>query len=120
MNYYVTDAAAEAGVTVVQIPLQNTPQSFLIALAGSNYTLTSYWNDIAQTWMLDIADSSGNPLACGLPMVVGADLLAGLAYLGIQGQLFIYTSGAQYAPPTLDNLGDTSNLYFATTVPNGN
>lgn len=98
------------------IPLINVPQVFIINLAGVNYTLTSKWNDVAQSWYLDIADSQGNPIACGLPFITGADLLDGLAYLGLQGSLIVFTDGDVSAVPTLDNLGAGSNLYFQTEV----
>lgn len=101
-----------------QIPLVNTPQSFEIDLAGVTYTLTVKWNDMGQSWFLDIADSNQVPIASGIPLITGADMLDGLAYLGIQGQLFIYTNALAVpeAVPTLDNLGVTTNLYFSTSV----
>ena len=100
------------------IPLTNVPQTFVINLAGVNYTLTSKWNDMAQSWYLDIADESQNPIACGIPFVTGADLLSQLEYLGIDGSLFVVTNGMPNAVPTLDDLGVNSNLYFQTTVQN--
>lgn len=100
------------------IPLVNIAQTFQINLAGLDYTLTVKWNDIGQTWIMDIADGSQNMLAAGLPFVTGADILEGLQYLGIDGSLFIYTNGQEYEVPTLTNLGSGSNLYFQTTAPN--
>lgn len=98
------------------VPLVNLPQQFTIDLAGVTYTLISKWNDIAQSWFLDILDSTQAPIACGLPFVTGADLLVGLEYLGIDGTMIVYTNGDAQAVPTLDNLGVDSNLYFNTTV----
>jgi hypothetical protein len=107
VNYYV-----------YLVPLTNIPQTFTVDLAGTTYTLTVWWNDMAQSWYLSIADQAQNPLACGIPFVTGTDLLAQLEYLGIQGSLYVYTNGQPFAVPTLDNLGTNSNLYFETTVPN--
>lgn len=101
------------------IPLVNISQQFAIDLAGVTYTLTSKWNDQAQSWYLDVADSAQNPIACGIPFVTGADLLAGLAYLGIDGQFVVYTNGDSSAVPTQDNLGADCNLYFQTVVISG-
>lgn len=100
------------------IPLTNTPQAFEIDLAGITYTLTVKWNDIGQSWFLDIGDSNNVPIATSIPLVTGDDLLDGLEYLEIGGQLFVYTNALQYpdAVPTLDNLGDSINLYFVTSV----
>jgi hypothetical protein len=100
------------------VPLTNVPQVFTVNLAGVDYTLTVKWNDMAQSWYLDIADSSQNPIACGIPFVTGTSLLAQLEYLGIDGDLYVYTNGDANAVPTLDNLGTNSNLYFETTVAN--
>lgn len=108
-------------VTNFLIPLINEPQSFDITLAGTEYNITSKWNDQPDAgWVLDISDSSDNPIVCNIPMITGADLLVGLEYLGIEGSLYILTNGADpFDVPTLDNLGTDSNLYFATMVPNG-
>lgn len=101
------------------VPLVNLPQVFTIDLAGVTYTLTSKWNDQAQSWYLDIADSAQNPIACGIPFITGADLLSGLAYLGINGSFIVYTDGDNSAVPTQDNLGVDSNLYFQTAAASG-
>lgn len=105
-------------ITNFLVPLVNTPQTFQIALAGVNYTLTCKWNDQADAgWTLDIFDASNVPIVCGIPLVTGVDLLRGLEYLGIDGQLFVATSGSSPDDvPTLDNLGIDSNLYFQTNV----
>lgn len=120
MINYLADAVAVSGNSVYVLPLQNIPQTFIISLAGSDYSLTVRWNDADEAgWLLDIADSETNPLAVGIPLIVGADLLDGLEYLGIEGQFFCYTNGDQFAVPTLQNLGTESNLYFTTSLPNG-
>lgn len=100
------------------IPLSVVPQTFNINLAGIDYTLTSKWNNIGQTWILDVADAEGVMLAAGMPFITGADLLEGLAYIGIDGALVSYTDGQPFAVPTMDNLGSGSNLYFQTSAEN--
>lgn len=100
------------------IPLNNIAQTFVINLAGINYTLTSKWNDQMQSWILDLADGSGAMLAAGMPFITGADLLEGLEYLGVEGALLVFTNGQEFAVPTLDNLGTDCNLYFQTTAAN--
>lgn len=101
-----------------QVPLTNVPQTFIINLAGVNYTFTVKWNAMAESWYLDIGDENQNPIAAGIPFVCGTSLLSQLAYLGIQGDLYAYTNGLPNDVPTLDNLGGNSNLYFQTTVQN--
>jgi hypothetical protein len=101
------------------IPLTNTPQSFDIELGSQNYTLVVRWNDADEGgWVMDVlAQDSQNAIACNIPFITGADMLEGLEYLGIPGQLIAYTNGDQWAVPTIDNLGSNSNLYFFTAVP---
>lgn len=99
------------------IPLVNTPQVFPIDLAGVAYTLTCKWNDSADSgWIIDIADRSQNPIVSGIPLITGCNLLDGLDYLGIDGELWASTAGDPNAVPTLDNLGVNSNVYFTTTA----
>jgi hypothetical protein len=99
-----------------QIPLENIPQTFEIALAGKTYKMTCKWNDSDEGgWALDFVDALTNdPIAFNLPLITGGDVLAGLGYLGFGGQMIVYTDGDETAVPTLENLGGESNLYFIT------
>lgn len=97
------------------IPLQPTPQTLTISLSGVQYQLTVRWNETNQSWIIDIADSNGNPILSGIPMVTGADLLEQFEYLDIGGMLLAQTSSNTDAVPTFANLGSDGNLYFVTT-----
>jgi hypothetical protein len=123
MSTFTSGAAAAAvpGVAVFLLPLQNTPQTFNIRLANQDYLMTVRWNDAADAgWQMSLTNADTNvDLVVGIPLIVGADLLAGLEYLEIGGSLFVYTSGDQLAVPTLDNLGIDSNVYFITDVLDG-
>jgi len=103
------------------VPVTNVPQNFQLVLAGITYGLTCKWNDADEGgWVIDIADENGVPLACNIPLITGADCLEGLEYLGIQGSLFVVSTGADaWAVPTLENLGANSFLYFLTEVDSG-
>jgi len=106
------------GYSTFILPLQNIPQSFEISLAGQNYIMTVKWNDSPDAgWLFDLDDAVTNEnIIAGIPLITGADCLAGLEYLGINGQMIVYTDGDDTAVPTLDNLGVESNLYFLTTA----
>src|SRR4051812_16002543 len=108
-------------MTIFTLPLTNTPQKFAISLAGKEYTMTSKWNSAEDAgWVLDFLDAvTGASIVSNVPLITGANLLAGLEYLGFQGSLIIFTDGDDTAVPTLDNLGVESNLYFGTDVVNG-
>lgn len=99
-------------MTPYELPLQATPQSLTIELAGSTYQLTVRWNTVAVCWVMDIADSAGVPLVQGIPLVTGADLLEQLGYLEIGGALVCQTDTDLMAPPTFTNLGSTGHVFF--------
>lgn len=108
-------------MTTFLMPLINIPQTFDIALAGVNYTLTCRWNPSDDAgWVMDLADAdTQTSIVTNIPLITGADCLEGLDYLGINGQMIVFTDGDDFAVPTLENLGVNSNLYFVTSVPNG-
>lgn len=99
-----------------QIPVTNEPQSFQIALAGKDYILTCKWNDAEEGgWVLDFADAdTETPIVANVPLITGRNILDGLAYLGIGGELWVYVNGDETAVPTLLNLGVEGFLYFVT------
>lgn len=101
-----------AGYTVFRIPL-NPPQILPVSIAGIQYVLTLQYRNVAEGgWILDIADSSGNPIIRGIPLVTGSDLLAQYKYLGIPGELWVQNSSDPAAVPTFTDLGTVTNLYF--------
>lgn len=104
-------------MAVFKIPLLNIPQSFQISLENKLYILTCKFNSMDEGgWTLDISDAETNePLANNLPVITGANILEGLDYLEINGELYAYTDGDPTAPPTLENLGIESNIYFVTS-----
>lgn len=108
-------------MTTFLLPVQNVPQVFDIALAGVNYTMTCRWNDAPDAgWVVDLVNADTSlPVVSNVPLITGADCLAGLEYLGIDGQLVVLTDGDAFAVPTLLNLGGESNLYFLTEAANG-
>lgn len=97
--------------TAYEIPLSAEPQTFNIALAGTTYGFTIRWNVPNASWIIDIADASGNPIVSGIPMVTGSDLLEQYSYLGFGYQLVCQTDNDPNAVPTFDNLGTTGHLY---------
>lgn len=99
-------------VTPFLIPLQPTPQTLTITVAGVQYQLRLIWNTQNDAWTLDISDVNGNPILSGIPLVTGADLLEQFGYLDFGGQLIVQTDNDADAVPTLQNLGSTGNLFF--------
>jgi len=97
--------------TNYEIPLSPQAQNFTIMLVGVAYQFTLTWNVINATWMVNIADSSGNPIVSSIPLVTGVDLLEQYGYLDFGFQLIVQTDNAPDVVPTYANLGTTGHLY---------
>lgn len=102
-----------ATATFFEIPTSSMAQLFSIALNGVTYNLRLIYRDTDMGgWVLDIADANNVQLACGIPLVTGANLLDQYAYLGIAGVMIASTDGDFLTPPTFDNMGDLGHLWF--------
>lgn len=102
---------------IFTIPLANVPQRFAIDLSGKSYIMESVWNTINSAWEISLFDGdTEEPIFESLPLVTGVDLLAQYGYLQIGGSLVCYTDGDEFAPPTLENIGQEANLYYVTTT----
>ena len=98
--------------TVYTIPTQGTAQIFTTSLAGVTYTLKLQWCAPAGCWILQIGDSQYNPVAAGIPLLTGADLLEQLGYLGIGGSMLVQSTNDPDEVPGYSELGSTGELYF--------
>jgi hypothetical protein len=103
-----------------EIPLSGAPQQFSMQVAGTTYQFVFLYRDAPAAiaggsgWVLDIGDSTGAPIVCGIPLVTGADLLAQYAYLNFSAQIWVRSDGIPDAVPTFDNLGTDSHVYLVT------
>jgi hypothetical protein len=100
-----------------EIPKSPTPSSNSIQFPnGVTYTLSFQYLFVVENpiWIMDISDANANPIACGIPLITGADLLAQLQYLGFDCSMFATTDGDPTAPPTFYNLGTAGHLRIST------
>jgi len=102
-------------MSLYEIPVTPSPQSFTVSLNGVTYQLDLVWNVFSQAWVLDILDVNGTPLVSSIPLIAGVDLLSPYPHLNFGGQLTVSTEGDSSAIPTFDNLGVSSFLLFTTT-----
>jgi hypothetical protein len=99
---------------MTEIPLLTgePAQSLRVELEGELYNMRITYNERANTWGLDLADVDAVPLASGVLLVVGADLID--AYkLGIGG-LFMVEIGTTGGDAGANNLGDVYKLIYLT------
>lgn len=102
-------------MALFRIPFNIVPQRFKIELGGNEYILVNRWNPAALGgWFIDIYDSEETPLLMNLALVTGADLFEQHAHLGFPGQLIVFTDGDSTALPTLQSLGEDSNVWLVT------
>jgi PKD repeat protein len=105
-------------VVVYEIPLSSVAQSFTITLNGVEYLFLVRWSTQTGpqgTWILDIKDTSSNPILSGIPLVTGTDLLAPYGHLNIGGAIEVQTDGDNKVIPTYDSLGKNSRMFFIVT-----
>lgn len=101
--------------TYLEIPLTPDPQKFTITLSGIDYQLQVQYREAGGAgWILDISDSTGNPLVNGIPLVTGVDLLGQYGYLGFGGRLWVQGANDPDDAPTFDDLGVGSKVYWVT------
>lgn len=103
-------------VTAFEIPLDARPQSFYITLSGTEYRMTYRWNDAMQSWVVDVADASNNPVLSGAAVITGADLFAQYPELQIAGAAIVQTDHDADAVPTFQNLGSSSHVYYVPAL----
>lgn len=97
-----------------EIPLSPQNQKFQATLAGVTYTLRLRWCPPALSWTLDISTAEDVPIITGIPLITGTNLLKQYAYAGIGGALYVQSDDSVFKPPTFENLGTISHLYFVT------
>lgn len=101
---------------IFPIPLEvGVPQKLTVQIGGVDYQLTLRYRNVDQGgWILDIADTFGNAIINGIPLVTGADLLAQYPDLGFNAELRVQTTSDPDAVPTFENLGADAQLYLVT------
>ena len=90
---------------MVKIPFASTPwETFSCALDGTTYQFTTNYNERNGVWSFDLYDdATGAPLALGVAILIGCDLLAPYG-LGI-GSMYAIDMAATTAPALLGTTG---------------
>lgn len=97
---------------IFELPTSSTAQTYQVALGGVLYQVTFRWIDVAQYWIVDIGDSTGELIVGSLPLEPGYDLLGQYAYLGIGGSLVVANDASPDNPPDYASLGTLAHIYY--------
>ncbi len=98
-------------MNIQEIPLTANNQFFNITVGEYAINLRLVFRDAAG-WIMDVRDSGGADILCGVPLVVGVDLLEQYPDLGISGFFAVLSDDSRELYPTKTNLGTGSHLYF--------
>lgn len=96
-------------MAVYEIPLNNSNQKFKISLNGKSYKLRTIFR--VETWYLDIFEVDETPLVCGIPLVMGDNLLAQHQHF-IQGGLYVLNKNIDEVHRYFE-LGQILKLYWS-------
>jgi hypothetical protein len=106
------------------VPVTNAPNQVLtvpLSIDGTTITLKLRitYNEIAQYWVMGIADRLGNVLIDSIPLLTGvypaSNLLAQYRYLGIGSAFVINASGTPQDSPDKNTLGSDFVLVWGDT-----
>lgn len=88
-------------------------KKFTIPLDGVIYTLTVRFNVRSNRWILDIADSSNNPILVGIPVLIERNLTGRYVISGLPlGTLFATDFTNQENQPTRYSFDTTHGLIY--------
>lgn len=107
---------------IYDLDVKSTLASYTLQvdLDGSTYGLAFAWNDYAGAWFLSIADADGNPLVCGVRVVVDFPLAARSTLAGMPPGMFIATdSSGAHQEPGLGDLGSRVKFQYLAVGEDG-
>lgn len=96
-------------MAIYEIPLNNSNQKFKISLSSKSYKLQTIYR--METWYLDIFQVDDIPLVCGIPLVMGDNLLTQHQHI-IQGGLYVLNENVDEAHHYFE-LGQILKLYWS-------
>ena len=91
------------------IPLMATNQRFNVSLGNTTYKLQLIYR--VNKWFLDIFDVQNTPLICGLPLVMGDNLLIQHQHV-ISGSLLVMNTN-ENEQQSFTDLGKNITLYWS-------
>lgn len=102
-------------MAVFEFPLSPSAQQMTVPIGDQEFTFRFAWADSPDGgWFMDISTVDGTPLARGLPLTAGENVLQQFDYLGIPGAIYVQTDADQFVEPTYDNFGLNGRVLLVT------
>lgn len=102
---------------MIEVPVDNTPcRSFSFGTPEGVFRFRTYWNNILETWFLDIIGLDDVPILQGIALVTGCNnLIKGTGIDELEGKALVVVDSSGNGNRTFSGLGDTAKLYMTMT-----
>lgn len=91
--------------------------SIRCAIEGVTYVFRWVWNEREATWYVSIADAENDPIVSGVRVVLGENLIAGVADSRLpDGQILVADPSGNTDEPDRDTLGKNVLIVYVTTA----
>lgn len=98
-----------------ELPLRQGPSIFSLSIKGRDFRFRfAYANTEGGGWYVDIGETDGQPLVCGLPLTAGLNLLGQFGYLGLGFGLYVSVDGRPDEAPVYDDMGNGLHVKVVT------
>lgn len=88
-----------------------------VVLDGTTYTLELRWNTRASAWFMHIFTEAGDPIVCGVRVVVDQPLGARTRDARRpSGFMFAVDTSGKHVDPTIDDLGERVQIIYLTAA----
>jgi len=99
-----------------ELPVQPFPVTFQVSVKDVDYGFRTQYRETDEGgWLLDLFDANNLPLAMGIPLVVGLDLLYQYNHLAIGFALLVSCLEGR-TTPTYQSLGPQDRLLLIVEV----
>ncbi len=99
-------------MTIIPLSTGSPAQTLRVELEGELYNFRVIYNERLRVWALDLSDVDGVPLASGIALVAGTDILS--PYGLKVGALVVVEVGSTGEDANANNLGDVYKLAHIT------
>lgn len=100
---------------VFTLPMRNDfpAYTFRVDLSNVIFTISVRYNTRMSRWIVDVQDSSGNPIVMGLPVLLEGDLYSRFGRAALpEGIMVAIADTLDQLQPTRNSFGNTHSLLY--------